>query len=330
MKKVNFAIIGCGTISSTHIAALKEISKAQLIAVYDRSIEKVQAIAQIEHVKGYTDMESLLADDEDDAVIILTASGMHADMGIKAAQAKKHVIVEKPIDIDVDKAKHLIKQCGQNNVKLSCIFQHRYDQDTITLKEAIEDNKLGVIHSGCCHTKWFRSQAYYDETPWRGTKELDGGGALMNQSIHQLDLFQYLMGDVEEVFGYTATRAHTGIDVEDIAMATLKFKNGAIGILEANVCAYPGFNTRIDLCGSKGTVILEDNKVTHWALKSGETYQSRKTDFPHKEQLEEITNAILENRDPLVTGDEALKSLILVEAIYQSSILGRPIKVDYR
>jgi predicted dehydrogenase len=137
------------------------------------------------------------------------------------------------------------------------------------------------------------------------------------------------MGDVEEVYGYAETRAHVRIDVEDVAMAVLKFKNGAVGILEANVCAYPGFYTRIDVCGSDGTVILENNTVQQWKLKNGEEYTGSKTELPHKIQLENIVHAIKENREPLVNGEEALKSLILVDAIYRSSLTGKPVKLDY-
>lgn len=328
-ETVNFAIVGCGHISKTHIAALKEIAGAKLTAVCDKSAERAQAVADAENVRAYGDIDKLLEDKDVDAVIIMTASGMHADMGIKAARAHKHVIVEKPIDIKVDKARRLIGECKKNNVKLSCIFQHRFDADTMALKKAIEENKLGQLNSGCCHTKWYRGQEYYDEVGWRGTKELDGGGALINQSIHQLDLFQYLMGEVEEVFGYAATRAHVRIDVEDVAMAVLKFKNGAMGILEANVCAYPGFVTRIDVCGSDGTVILENNTVQQWKLKNGEEYVGTKTNLPHRIQLEDIVQAIKEDREPAVNGEEALKSLILVDAIYRSGQTGKPVKVNY-
>ncbi|GAQ24943.1 Gfo/Idh/MocA family protein [Tepidanaerobacter syntrophicus] len=325
---VNFAIIGLGSISTTHIAALKEIDEANLVAVYDRTIEKAKKVAAMENVKGYSDIDLLLKNEDIDAVIILTASGLHADLGIKAAQAKKHVIVEKPIDINVNKARDLIEHCKRNNVKLSCIFQHRFDSDILNLKKAIDENKLGKLNSGCCHTKWFRPQEYYNEVAWRGSREL-GGGALINQGIHQLDLFQYLMGDVEEVYGYAETLAHVDIDAEDVAMAVLKFKNGAIGILEANVCAYPGFNTRIDISGNDGTVILENNTVKQWKLRNGEEYAGSETVFPHKIQLQDIVSAIKENREPAVNGEEALKSLILVDAIYKSSTTGKPIKVNY-
>ncbi len=332
MKKVNYAILGCGSISKTHIKALLQVEKAELYAVCDRCEERAAAAAEAaegKEVLVYTDMDEMLADENVDAVIILTASGLHGDMGMKAARAGKHVVVEKPIDISVEKARKLIQTCEDNGVSLSCIFQHRYDDDTIALKKAVEEGRLGRLNAGCCHTKWYRGQEYYDEVDWRGTKEYDGGGALMNQGIHQLDMFQYIMGEVEEVFAYCATRAHERIDVEDLCMATLKFKNGALGILEASTVANPGFYTRIDINGSKGTVILQNNTVQEWKVEGEADYQGSTTLLPHSLQLAEITDSIIEGKSSLVNGREALKVLILVEAIYRSAMTGRPEKVVY-
>lgn len=199
-RKINYAIVGCGAISRTHIRALKQMEKAVLYAVCDKSKERAEEAAAETGALVYTDLDDMLGDKNVDAVIILTASGMHGDMGMKAAKAGKHVIVEKPIDISVIKAKQLIRVCDENNVTLSCIFQHRYDKDTKELIKAVREGRLGTLHAGCCHTKWYRGQAYYDEVEWRGTRQYDGGGALMNQGIHQLDLFQYIMGEVDEVF----------------------------------------------------------------------------------------------------------------------------------
>lgn len=329
MKKINYAILGCGSISKTHIKALLQVEKAVLYAVCDKSYERAQEAAKTCGAVVYTDMDEMLADEKIDAVIILTASGMHAGMGIAAAKAKKHVIVEKPVDIRAERARELIRVCRENGVTLSCIFQHRYDADTVALRQAVEQGRLGKLNAGCCHTKWYRTQEYYDEVDWRGTKALDGGGALINQSIHQLDLFQYIMGDVEEVFAYCATRAHERIDVEDLCMATLKFKNGALGLLEASTVANPGFYTRIDINGSRGTVILQNNTVQEWKVEGESGYQGTKTELSHRLQLEEITDSILKGHDSLVNGEEALKSLVLVEAIYRSALLGQPVKVEY-
>lgn len=328
MKQVRYAIVGCGSISKTHLKALAGVPQACLTAACDLSLERAQATAG-DQGRAYTDYQQMLQDKEVDAVLILTASGMHADMGIQAARAGKHVVVEKPIDISVEKARALIRACDENGVKLSCIFQHRFDTDTLALKKAIDEGKLGRLDAGCCHTKWYRNQAYYDEVAWRGTKKLDGGGALMNQGIHQLDLFQHLMGEVDEVFAYCATRAHERIDVEDLCMATLRFKNGALGLMEASTVATPGFYTRIDVNGSEGTVILQNNTVQEWRLSNGEQYTPRPTDLPHRIQLEEISRAILENRESSVSGREALKSLLIADAIYRSAESGRPEKVNY-
>lgn len=329
MKKVNYAVIGCGSISKTHIKALQQVEKAVLYAVCDKSEERAKAAAAETGAVIYTDMDELLADEKVDAVIILTASGMHADMGMKAAKAGKHVVVEKPIDISVEKAMQLIEVCEENHVSLSCIFQHRYDEDTKALKKAVEEGRLGTLNAGCCHTKWYREQEYYDEVDWRGTKRYDGGGALMNQGIHQLDMFQFLFGDVDEVFAYCATRAHERIDVEDLCMATLKFKNGALGLLEASTVANPGFYTRIDVNGSKGSVILQNNTIQEWKVEGEESRQGTKTELPHRLQLEEITESILSGKPSLVNGREALKVLSLVEAIYKSALTGKPEKVIY-
>ena len=328
-KKVNYAILGCGAISKTHIKALTQVEKAVLYAVCDKDEGRAADAASGTDAVVYTDLDKMLADENVDAVIILTASGMHGDMGMRAAKAGKHVIVEKPIDISVEKAKQLIHTCEENHVSLSCIFQHRYDEDTKALAEAVREGRLGTLNAGCCHTKWYRGQAYYDEVDWRGTKQYDGGGALMNQGIHQLDLFQYIMGEVDEVFAYCATRAHERIDVEDLCMAPLKFRNGALGILEASTVATPGFYTRIDINGSKGSVILQNNAVTEWKIEGEEAYQTQETVLPHRLQLAEITESILEGKPSLVNGREALKVLHVVEAIYQSARTGRPEKVCY-
>ncbi len=328
-QTVKYAIVGCGSISKTHVKALKQVENAQLYAVCDKSAQRAEELAQDTGALVYTDIQEMLVDPEIDAVIILTSSGTHGTLGILAAEAGKHVIVEKPIDISVEKAKELIDACERNHVLLSCIFQHRYDKDTKALKAAIEENRLGVLNAGCCHTKWYRGQEYYDEVDWRGTKQYDGGGALMNQGIHQLDLFQYLMGEVEEVFAYCATRSHERIDVEDLCMASLKFKNGALGLLEASTVAKPGFYTRIDVNGEKGSVILQNNTIQQWKVDGEEERQGQPTELPHRLQLQEITDSILTGKEPEVNGREALKVLCLVEAIYRSAQTGKTEKVHY-
>ena len=177
MKQLNYGIVGCGAISQTHIRALEQIEGARVYGVCSRNQEKAAETAKAVGAKWYPDMGRMLKDSEIDVVLILTASGMHSNMGVEAARAGKHVIVEKPLDISVEKGKRLIAECEKAGVTLNCIFQHRFDEDVIALKEAIAAGRLGALYGGCCHTKWYRTQDYYDQVDWRGTLKLDGGGA---------------------------------------------------------------------------------------------------------------------------------------------------------
>jgi predicted dehydrogenase len=326
-ETLNFAIAGCGSISATHIKALDGLAGARLYAFCDTNRDSAAALARAHGGKAYGDYQELLRDPDVDIVDILTPSGMHADMGIAAARAGKHVVVEKPLDIDLQKARALIGACEENGVSLSCIFQHRFDPDILALKKAVENGSLGTLNSCCCHTKWYRPQEYYDQVAWRGTKALDGGGALMNQSIHYVDMMLHIMGPVEEVYGYAATRAHQRIDVEDVAMAAIRFKNGAIGVLEANVTAYPGFYTRLDVCGSDGTVIIENNTAKEWQLKSGAMAEKAEAELPHRAQMRDIIESVKQGVPSLVSGLEAIKSLELVLAVYQSCATGKPVRL---
>ena len=201
--------------------------------------------------------------------------------------------------------------------------------------------EFGELNFGAARTTWYRSQEYYDSGAWRGTWELDGGGALMNQSIHYIDLLLYLMGPVEEVHAYCATRAHERIEVEDIAVASLKFKSGALGLIEGNTAAYPGYSATLDIFGNNGSVIMENDQVKEWNFKNGNQYTKASKEVvktsassnkmssyeSHKRQYDDIVHAILEKRDPLVTGEEARKSLQLILAIYESAKSGSPVKL---
>ncbi|MDY0394086.1 Gfo/Idh/MocA family protein [Virgibacillus halophilus] len=343
--KVNFAIAGCGTIARTHIEAIKLHPNAQLAALYSSNMEKATQWGKEFEVSCYTDYEKMLQSPAVDAVIILTPSGRHAEFGIPAARAGKHVIVEKPIDTTLEKSRQLIEACHQANVKLSCIFQHRFDEAIMALKHAIETEKLGPLHFGSSRTTWYRPQEYYDSGKWRGTMALDGGGALMNQAIHYIDLLLYTMGPVEEVHAYCATRAHERIEVEDIAAAVLKFKSGAIGMIEGNTAAYPGFETTLDVFGQNGSVRIVSDEVSEWHVK-GEENEQKHTEAEVQaaaagrdtqknisvksfvRQYADIVEAIVQDREPLVNGKEALNSLALILAIYQSAESGKPVALD--
>ncbi len=279
-------------------------------AIYSRNKEAAVKWASQYNLRAYSNYEDFLNDAEIDIVSILTPSGTHAELGILAAKRGKHVVVEKPIDTTLSKTNELIDVCRKANVTLSCIFQHRFDDAIQEVKSALDQGQFGQLNFGAARTTWYRSQEYYDSGAWRGTWELDGGGALMNQSIHYIDLLLYLMGPVEEVHGYCATRAHENIEVEDIAVASLKFKSGALGLIEGNTAAYPGYSATLDIFGSNGSVIVENDQIKNLNFRNGYSYKkaenvvastsassNKMTSYQsHKRQYQDIINAILEKK----------------------------------
>jgi UDP-N-acetyl-2-amino-2-deoxyglucuronate dehydrogenase len=341
MKTLNFALVGCGVIAPCHARCISELENARLVAVCDIVGAKAQKLAETYPADVYVDYRDLIQRKDIDIVNVLTPSGLHAEVGIASANAGKHVIVEKPIDVSLLKADALIKACRQARVKLCCISQHRFDIAMQDLQQAIAAGKLGTLNFCGSYTQWYRAQGYYDSGDWRGTWALDGGGALMNQSIHYVDLLQYVMGPVDEVFALTATRSHARIEVEDIAVATVKFHSGAVGVIEGMTLAYPGFCARLEVFGTDGGVIIENDQVKDWRLRSGEKYEGATSDthlivgttsadiwhHSHRRQIADMMQAIWEDREPLCNGPEGRKPLEIVLAIYQSARTHQPIKL---
>ena len=286
-----------------------------------------------------------ISDPNLDVVSICTPSGNHLDYGKKAAKAGKHVIVEKPIEVTMKRAKELIGVCNKNNVLLAVIYQYRFIKEIEELKRQIDKNKLGTLFMGDAYIKWFRSQEYYDSGVWRGTLELDGGGVLINQAIHTIDLLQWLMGDVETVFGQVGTFTHERMEGEDNAVATLRFKSGAIGVIEGSTSVQPAQSKRIELHGEKGSVVIDDNNVKISVNGESSDKNEKNEDSgakstgsssplggfsiePHKNQFEAIMNAINNNEMPPVSGEESMKSLAIVMAIYESSKTNAMVNLD--
>jgi len=229
---MNFGLIGTGTIAHTHAQAIHLLPNATLAGSFSRNSDKNRKFSEQYNCKAYSSLDELLTDNHVDAVIICTPSGSHLDPGIKAMKHKKHVIIEKPLEITLERIDKLIETASQENVKLTCIFQSRFARASQELKKAIDQGRFGKITMADAIVKWYRTQEYYDSGAWRGTWELDGGGALMNQSIHAIDLLQWLVGDVESIKAFTATLGHERIEVEDTAAAVLKYKNGALGVIQ--------------------------------------------------------------------------------------------------
>jgi UDP-N-acetyl-2-amino-2-deoxyglucuronate dehydrogenase len=337
LSKIGFGIIGCGNISPFHAQAIQLIPRAQLLAFYDEIPARAEKLAQQFQVAWYSELEEFLRRPDIQVVNICTPSGTHSELGIKAARAGKHVVVEKPIDVTLDRAKALVAACDQAGVRLAAIFQSRFLPAVQILKKAIDRGRLGQLIMGDAYIKWYRTREYYESTKWRGTWALDGGGALMNQSIHTIDLLQYLVGPVASVFGFAERKLHARIEAEDTAAAVLKFKNGAIGVIEGTTSLYPGFSRRVEVHGEKGSVVLDGNDITVWKLQdTGEEEEelSRLTERDisnasadplaldvagHRRQIEDLVEALENNCEPAISGREGLKAIEIILAIYQSA-----------
>lgn len=341
MTNLRFAIIGCGVIGNIHAECISDLEDAELVAVCDVIEDRSKKLGEKYNCSFYTDINLMLQKENIDIVNICTPSGLHAKCGVICAKAKKHIICEKPIDVNEENAMMLINACEEAGVKLSVISQHRFDSGIVELKKAVENGELGKLYFGGSHTKWYRSQEYYDSGDWRGTWELDGGGALMNQSIHYVDMLQYIMGSIDNLYANCATLGHERIEVEDEAVATVRFKNGAIGIIEGNTNAYPGLSTRLDIYAEKATVIIENDKVVLWKNKDGleRSIKDMKrnsiagssakdiSSYSHMLQFKDMMSAIRDNRKPMVDGYEGLKPLKIILAIYKSNKENRCIQL---
>ncbi|MEZ0536489.1 Gfo/Idh/MocA family protein [Caldicellulosiruptoraceae bacterium PP1] len=342
MGKIKFGIVGCGVISDTHAKAISELKDdLELVAVCDVIEERAKKLAEKYNVKYYLDYNEMLKDDEIDAISVCTPSGMHADMAELAAEHGKHVIVEKPMDITLEQADKIVRAQEENDVVIEVIFQHRFNDSTITIKKLIDEGKFGKIQLATSYTKWYRSQEYYDSGDWRGTWALDGGGALMNQSIHYIDLMQYLVGPVDEIFAFCKTGAHERIEVEDSAVASVKFKNGAIGEIIGTTSAYPGIETKLEIFGQNASVIVLNNQIEKLYFKDsnidneiGNKTQSNAAlgdaaikPEGHLREYIDFVNAVKNKTSPLVTPREGRNALEIILAIYYSAVTNKPIKL---
>ncbi|MDA7980680.1 MAG: Gfo/Idh/MocA family oxidoreductase [Pirellulales bacterium] len=260
----SFGLIGCGMIARFHAKAINDLENAKLAGCWNRTSEKTHQLANEFGGTAYESLETMLANPEIQVVCICTASGAHMEPAVAAAEAGKHVLVEKPLEITLDRCDRIIAACEANNVGLATIFPSRFHDSSQAFKTAIDGGRFGRLTLGDAYVKWHRTQEYYDSGEWRGTWELDGGGALMNQAIHSVDLLQWMMGPVRRITAVTATLAHERIAVEDTAVATLEFANGALGVIEATTAAYPGYLKRIEIHGSQGSAMMEEEDIVKW------------------------------------------------------------------
>jgi UDP-N-acetyl-2-amino-2-deoxyglucuronate dehydrogenase len=347
---MNVGIIGSGNISGTHARAASAIPGVAVTAVYGRNSERVERLANEHGARGYTDLDRFLQHRPMDIVAIGTPSGLHATHGIAAAERGLHVIVEKPIDVTVARANALVAAADAGHVKLGVFFQDRFAPGVRALKRLVDDGTLGRPILASARVKWFRPPEYYAASSWRGTRALDGGGALMNQGVHTVDLLLWLLGPVRRVFARTAAALHE-IEVEDTAVAVLEFESGALATLEATTAAFPGYPRRIELSGTNGTAIIEDDRLVATEIRSEAAPARRPGPFGpgelesetgatgsappinvsspvvadvsgHRAVIEDFIQAIADGRAPVCDGREAIRSVALVEAIYDSARRG--------
>jgi UDP-N-acetyl-2-amino-2-deoxyglucuronate dehydrogenase len=271
-RKIRFGIVGCGAIGPTHAGAIAQIADAELVAVADPLVDRANGVGEKFNLKKiYSDQMDLLSDPDVDVACFCTPSGMHGDGAVAGLSAGKHVIVEKPMEISVAACERMIDAQKKSGKLLTVISQHRFDAASQRVKQLIDTGALGKIILATADVKWWRTQNYYDGGDWRGTWAMDGGGAVMNQGVHTVDLLQWLVGDVETIYAKTRTAGHERIEVEDTAVAMLVFKNGAIGTFVATTAAYDGLPVRIDIFGTAGTAIIEGDVLKLLKLKTGET-----------------------------------------------------------
>jgi UDP-N-acetyl-2-amino-2-deoxyglucuronate dehydrogenase len=331
---MRIGIIGAGNISDTHVRAAQSIPGVEIAAVYSPNLEKASRLAARAGAPAYDDLARFLAQRPMEMVAIGSPSGLHAEQTIAAAARGLHALVEKPLDISTARVDDVIAAADRHGVTVGVCFQDRLKPDVVRMKEMIDGGRLGapVLASG--RVKWHRPSDYYAGSKWRGTLALDGGGALINQAIHTVDLLQWLFGPVGAVSALTATRVHE-IEAEDTAAAILEFASGAIGVLEASTSVYPGYARRVELTGSEGTLILDQDTLAAVDLKSGAERQAGARASasattatvadaePHRRVFENFIRAVERGTAPACDAREGRKSVAIVEAIYAAARTGQ-------
>lgn len=336
-EPLHVALIGSGNIAAHHINAWHQTADVQMMLVCSNATEQCKTLAAKFGLEWSDDLTAALENDHVEIVDIVVPSGFHAEIGIKAAEAGKNVLVEKPIDVSLEKADALINACKANGVTLGVVSQYRFLDPMQMLYKYIEDGKLGTIIQGDAYIKWFRSKEYYASGEWRGTYKLDGGGPFINQGIHFIDLLLSIMGPVKSVIGKTRNVANPEIEVEDIGMAMVEFGNGGFGVIQASTAMYPGLPARLEIHGTKGTACVEGEKLAFLHVKGEEPIKGEDAVAagaadplsidvtPFVREFTDYVNAIKNKREPLVNGPEARRALELILAIYESSKKGEPV-----
>ncbi|HPS54737.1 MAG TPA: Gfo/Idh/MocA family oxidoreductase [Sedimentisphaerales bacterium] len=339
MKKWNFGIIGAGVIGDFHARAIGDMGNGNLYAVCDSNINRAEEFAKKYNCKAFGSYQEMLKEKDIDVVTIATPSGLHMEPTVAAAEANKHVICEKPLDVTVERIDQMIEAHEKAGTKLGAIFQARFADSLVPLRNAIKNVRFGTITYAGVSVPWWRTQEYYSDT-WHGTWELDGGGALMNQSIHAIDMLCEMMpAKVESVLAFSSKIGHEGIETEDTSVAALKFNNGALGVIYGSTASFPGRSRRFEMTGTKGSVVYEGDRIIFWQFENelpedenirkqfgGEKRADGSSDPKafshalHTRNFSEFIKSIETGGSFCLNPQEARKSVALIRKIYKSSM----------
>jgi UDP-N-acetyl-2-amino-2-deoxyglucuronate dehydrogenase len=345
-KPLGFVIVGSGMIAGVHAQAINAVEGARLVGVVSRSAERGAEFASRHGAEVVTaTVEEMVARSDVDVVCVTTPSGAHLEPTLAAIAAGKHLVVEKPLEINVARIDTMLAAATAAGVQIMPIFQNRFSAGAIAVKQAVEAGRFGRMTLASCYVKWWRAETYYTGSPWKGTRQMDGGGATMNQAIHGVDLLQWLAGQPEQVMAMKTRRVHLGIEVEDTATAVVQFAGGALGTIEASTASWPGWALRIELCGENGAVRMEDGVITAWQFKdeqpedeamrqgeasqlgSGSSNPSGISTVGHELQIRDMVASIREGRAPKIAGREGRHAVALIEALYASADSGQRVAV---
>jgi UDP-N-acetyl-2-amino-2-deoxyglucuronate dehydrogenase len=361
-ETLKVAITGCGVIGRTHAVALQEFPGASVVALVDAIPDAAESLADFIEASGrprpsvHASLKDAFAAADIDLVALATPSGLHIQQGLEVLAAGKHVVIEKPLDVDLSRAQEIeaaANEAARHGVVASVISQHRFDQASVAVADAVAKGRFGRLTSAIASVAWWRGQGYYDSGDWRGTWSMDGGGALMNQGVHTVDLLLWFMGRPVEIHAHTARLAHERIEVEDTAVATVTFENGGLAVLHATTAAYPGLTVRVQLMGSEGSAVVDNDQLQYFHAKDiggasadmglqgggnqareelakypAEDYEAKDpTVYPagHVRQYRDILGAIAEGRQPGVTVSDAVNALATVRAVYVSATLNQAV-----
>jgi UDP-N-acetyl-2-amino-2-deoxyglucuronate dehydrogenase len=361
--RIAVAIVGCGIIGLNHARAIARNPQLTITALVDAVPAAASALADqvvselgVERPAEFETLPAAIAATPIDLVVICTPSGLHVQLAEEALAAGKHVVIEKPLDVSMPRARRILelsREAAAQGLVVSVISQHRFDPSSVVVAKAAHDGTFGRLTSGIASVAWWRSQDYYDSGQWRGTWELDGGGAVMNQGVHTVDLLVWFFGRPVEIVAQTALLAHERVEVEDIAVATVRFESGALGVIHATTAAYPGLSVRLHVHGDRGSAVIDDDQLEYFGAAdpqafdpSGASVVNRAAEVVpasevrggdrgpdqfivgHLRQYADIVSAIEERREPGVTVEDAFVSLAVVRAVYLSATLGRPVGFD--